>query len=64
VLVLFSSALTGTALDLVFSPFALVSLVMTAMIANYISADGICHWLEGVQLIAVYVLIAIAFYFI
>ncbi len=37
---------------------------MTAMIANYISSDGICHWLEGVQLIAVYVLIAIAFYFI
>jgi len=37
---------------------------MTAMIANYISTDGICHWLEGVQLTAVYLLIAIAFYFI
>ncbi len=47
-----------------FSPFALVALVMTAMIANYISADGICHWLEGAQLITVYVLIAIAFYFV
>ncbi len=64
VLVLLSSTLTGNALDLVFNPFALVSLVMTAMIANYISADGICHWLEGVLLIAVYLLIAIAFYFI
>jgi Ca2+:H+ antiporter len=64
VLVLLSSTLTGNTLDLVFSPFALVSLVMTAMIANYISADGICHWLEGVLLIAVYLLIAIAFYFI
>jgi Ca2+:H+ antiporter len=64
VLVLLSSTLTGNAMDLVFGPFSLVALVMTAMIANYISADGICHWLEGVLLIAVYLLIAIAFYFI
>jgi Ca2+:H+ antiporter len=64
VLVLLSSTLTGNAMNLVFGPFSLVALVMTAMIANYISADGICHWLEGVLLIAVYLLIAIAFYFI
>jgi len=64
VLVLLSSSVTGSALNLEFSPFALVALVMTAMIANYISADGICHWVEGAQLIAVYILIAIAFYFI
>jgi Ca2+:H+ antiporter len=64
VLVLLSSTLTGHSMDLVFSPFALASLVMTAMIANYISSDGVCHWLEGAQLIAVYVLIAIAFFFV
>ena len=64
VLVLLSAPLTGNALNLEFSPFSLVALVMTAMIANYISSDGVCHWLEGVQLIAVYALIAIAFYFI
>lgn len=64
VLVLLSSSVTGSALNLEFSPFALVALVMTAMIANYISSDGICHWVEGAQLIAVYFLIAIAFYFI
>jgi Ca2+:H+ antiporter len=64
VLVLLSAPLTGHALNLEFNPFSLVALVMTAMIANYISADGVCHWLEGAQLIAVYVLIAIAFYFI
>lgn len=64
VLVLLSTPLTGHALDLEFGPFALASLVLTAMIANYISSDGVCHWLEGAQLIAVYILIAIAFYFI
>ncbi len=64
VLVLLSSSLTGVSLNLEFSAFSLVALVMTAMIANYISADGVCHWVEGAQLIAIYVLIAIAFFFI
>jgi Ca2+:H+ antiporter len=64
VLVLVSTSVTGGTLALVFTPFELAALVMTAMIANYISSDGICHWLEGAQLISVYLLIAIAFYFI
>jgi Ca2+:H+ antiporter len=64
VLVLLSTTLTGTTLNLEFNTFALVSLFMTAMIANYIGSDGVCHWLEGAQLIAVYVLIATAFYFV
>jgi Ca2+:H+ antiporter len=63
ILVLVSSSLTGTTLNLEFGPFVLASLVMTAMIANYVSSDGICHWVEGAQLIAVYILIAIAFFF-
>jgi Ca2+:H+ antiporter len=64
VLVIISHALTGATMDLVFGPFALAAVFITAMIANYISSDGICHWLEGAQLTAVYILIAIAFYFI
>jgi len=64
VLVLVSSLYLGNPLDLVFSPFELVAIVITAMIANYISSDGVCHWLEGAQLIAVYSLIATVFYFI
>jgi Ca2+:H+ antiporter len=63
ILVLLSTTISGNPLDLVFTPFSLIALVMTAMIANYVSTDGRCHWLEGVQLIAVYVLIAIGFYF-
>jgi Ca2+:H+ antiporter len=64
VLVLVSSTLTGTPLDLVFGPFEIAAVLITAMIANYIGSDGICHWVEGVQLIAVYLLIAVAFYFL
>jgi Ca2+:H+ antiporter len=64
VLVLVSGPLTGTPLDLVFGPFEIAAVLITAMIANYIGSDGICHWVEGVQLIAVYLLIAVAFFFI
>lgn len=64
VLVLVSSAVTGNTLDLVFTPFELVAVVITAMLANYIGSDGVCHWVEGAELVAVYMLIAIAFYFI
>jgi Ca2+:H+ antiporter len=64
VLVLVSGPLTGTPLDLVFGPFEIAAMLITAMIANYIGSDGICHWVEGVQLIAVYALIAVAFFFI
>ncbi|MBI2832268.1 MAG: hypothetical protein HYX79_08435 [Chloroflexi bacterium] len=63
-MVLVSTTVTGHTLNLVFSPFELLAVVITAMIANYISADGVCHWLEGVQLMGVYLLIAIAFYFV
>ncbi len=64
VLVLISSAVTGNTLNLVFGPFELAAVVITAMIANSISPDGVCHWLEGAQLIAIYLLIATAFYFL
>jgi Ca2+:H+ antiporter len=63
-LMVVSSIALGSALDLVFTPFELVAVVATAMVANYISSDGVCHWLEGAQLVAVYLIIAIAFFFI
>lgn len=63
-LVLVSSAMAGGALDLVFGPFEITAVLITAMIANYIGSDGVCHWVEGAQLIAVYMLIAVAFYFL
>jgi Ca2+:H+ antiporter len=64
VLVLISISFTKGSLDLVFTPFQLASVLITAIIANAMSPDGICHWLEGAQLVAIYVLIATAFYFV
>ena len=50
--------------SLVFTPFEIISVVLAVMIINYLSADGRCNWLEGAQLISVYLIIAIAFFFI
>ncbi|MCJ7571823.1 MAG: calcium/proton exchanger [Candidatus Thermoplasmatota archaeon] len=50
--------------SLVFTPFEILSVVLAVMIINYLSADGRCNWLEGAQLISVYLIIAIAFFFI
>ena len=47
-----------------FSIFEVIAVVLAVMIVNYLSADGECNWLEGAQLITVYALIAIAFFFV
>jgi Ca2+:H+ antiporter len=64
ILVLISIGFAGGSLDLVFTPFQLAAVLITAIIANALSPDGVCHWLEGTQLVAIYVLIAIAFVFV
>ncbi len=49
---------------LVFSLFEIVSLLMTTLIINYLITDGHVNWLAGMQLMAVFFIIAIAFYYI
>ena len=63
-ILVFVSPLLAVEMSLAFPPFQMVAMILTVMIINYIGADGICNWLEGVQLVAVYIIIAIAFYFI
>jgi len=63
-ILVFISPLLGSELTLAFPPFQMVAMILSVVIINYIGADGICNWLEGVQLVAVYIIIAIAFYFI
>ncbi len=50
-------------LALVFNGFELGAILLAIMIANHISQDGESNWLEGVQLLAVYVVLALAFYY-
>lgn len=63
-ILVFVAPLVGGEMTLAFTPFQLAALILTVLIINYIGSDGVCNWLEGVQLVAVYIIIAIAFFFI
>ena len=64
-ILVFGSILLGEGqLTLVFSLFQLVSVVLAVMIVNYLSNDGVCNWLEGAQLVSVYLIIAAVFFFV
>ncbi|HSW58394.1 MAG TPA: calcium/proton exchanger [Dehalococcoidales bacterium] len=58
------SPLLGSELTLAFSPFQMVGMILAVVIINYLSSDGVCNWLEGLQLTAMYILIAVVFFFI
>jgi Ca2+:H+ antiporter len=47
---------------LVFTEFELIALVGAAIIAANVAQDGESNWLEGAMLLAVYVIIGIAFF--
>jgi Ca2+:H+ antiporter len=55
--------LIGQPMDLNFNPFEVVAVAITVTIANLISLDGRSNWLEGVLLLATYVILAAAFYY-
>jgi Ca2+:H+ antiporter len=63
-LLVFASVALGHPMTLIFNPFELVSIAFAVTITAVISLDGQTHWLEGVLLLAAYIVIALAFYFI
>ena len=63
VLVLASFFLGPYPLALVFNGFELGAILLAVLIANYVTQDGESTWFEGVQLLAVYVVLGLAFYF-
>jgi Ca2+:H+ antiporter len=50
-----------TPMSIIFNLFELISLVVAVFIANRVVSDGESNWLEGVQLLAVYLIIAFSF---
>ena len=51
-------------MNFIFAPIELVTLFASAGIFAYVSLDGETNWLEGVQLLALYLIAAVAFYFL
>lgn len=60
--VLIFLSLLFSPMSIIFNTFELVALIFSVLIANRLASDGESNWLEGVQLIAVYVIIAAAFF--
>ncbi len=60
--VLIFLSLLFTPMSIVFNQFELIALIASVLIANRVSHDGESNWLEGVQLLAVYLIIAASFF--
>ena len=63
VLVLMSFVLGPSPMALVFNGFELGAIFLAVLIADHVTSDGESTWFEGFQLLAVYVVLGIAFFF-
>jgi Ca2+:H+ antiporter len=62
-LLVFAGLILGAGMDLVFRPFEVVALGLATGVAAILTLDGESHWFEGVQLLAVYGMVAVAAFF-
>lgn len=60
----FSSYLFAEPMNLIFTTFEVVSVALAVGIVSLVAMDGETNWMEGVQLLAVYVILGMAFYFL
>jgi len=63
-LVLLSYVIAPRPMDLLFSTFELVAIGVAVLSIAFIAHDGETHWMEGVQLLAIYLILALGFYFL
>ncbi len=61
-LLVFVSLLMGNPLTLIFNQFELIALGAGILVAALVSADGELNWLEGTALLAVYLILGMAFF--
>jgi Ca2+:H+ antiporter len=62
-LLVFLSAFDGTPLTLSFGASEVIAVVITVALAAYIAIDGLTSWLEGAQLLALWGILALLFFF-
>jgi Ca2+:H+ antiporter len=62
-LVLISLVIGGTALTLVTSPLLIAALALSALLGAFVVYDGESTWLEGLALVALYLIIAASVWF-
>jgi len=55
---------SGHYMNLVFTPLEVAAVGLSTILAAIVTLDGESHWFEGVQLLALYAMVAIAVFFI
>jgi Ca2+:H+ antiporter len=63
-ILVFAGLLLGRDMNLVFTPFEVMALGLATLVTAIITLDGESHWFEGVQLLAVYGMIAVGAFFL
>lgn len=63
-LVIISHFIGPKPMDLVLTPAEVLSIFAAVLITGQIAGDGESNWLEGAQLLAVYLILALVFYFL
>ncbi len=61
-LVFLSHVMGPEPMDLVFSPLEVAAVAVSVIVVGQISDDGETHWMEGVLLLGIYIVLALAFY--
>jgi Ca2+:H+ antiporter len=64
VLVIASLFIGPEPLDLVFSGGLVLTVLFAVLITSQVAGDGRSDWLKGLQLLAVYVILGLAFFFV
>ncbi len=60
----FLSLAMGHPMTLLFNGFEIAGIFLSVLILAMISSDGETHWFEGAELLALYAIIGVAFYFV
>jgi Ca2+:H+ antiporter len=50
-------------MDLNFNPFEVIALAIAVTVTNLISFSGRSNWLDGILLLATYLVLGVAFYY-
>jgi Ca2+:H+ antiporter len=59
----FASAIMNKGMSLAFLPIEIIAIIFSVILINEISRDGEVNWIEGLQLIFLYIVLAIVFFF-
>ena len=60
----FASYLRAEPMDLLFTPLEVVAVILGVLIARMVAEDGESNWLEGLMLLMIYAILAMAFFFV